>query len=192
MNDTTRIAQLPAHERGAALFTALIILVAITVAALASLGTSLMELRMSANEEARMSAVQSAQAAIDNVVSAHDAAVDAKQDAQMIFKITGTVGYTSCTANWATQTSTSCNTSTIALTAPLDSSATGPNWLRSERKSDAVNTVGGKCTTTALFEVTSVYDLSTLGRGRAEIVQGYDACIYTDPPPPLPVEAQHN
>lgn len=56
------------QERGTALFTSLIILVAVTILALGSLGTSMLELKMASGEESTMQSFQYAQATIDEIV----------------------------------------------------------------------------------------------------------------------------
>ena len=58
---------LPNQQQGVALAVAMILLLGVTVVSLASLNTSLLELVMSGNEQARMSAFQKAQAGLDAV-----------------------------------------------------------------------------------------------------------------------------
>ena len=58
---------LPNQQQGVALAVAMILLLGVTVVSLASLNTSLLELVMAGNEQARMSAFQKAQSGLDAV-----------------------------------------------------------------------------------------------------------------------------
>jgi hypothetical protein len=58
----------PRRQRGAALFTALIFLIIITLLSLQAMRSSTLELRMASNEEAKITAFQRVQAIIDATV----------------------------------------------------------------------------------------------------------------------------
>lgn len=170
----------PGSQRGAALFTALIILVAVTLVSLASLSTSLLELRMSANEEATMQAFEMAQAAIDDMISQGDDN----------FAVVGGPGYKKCTANspdWA-----NCDqTAALVLDAPL-STAPNDHVVEIERQSGEVcppRALSTSCVKAkaVLFSIASGYDKTLLGQGRADLEQGYmvvipcDNCVSSGP-----------
>lgn len=156
-----RALPLARGQRGASLLTALIILVAITILALGSLGTSLLELRMSSNHEATVAALQTAQAAVDAVI------VDAENN----FIVSGTVGDTRC-ANWPT----SCVADLSTLPAPLSSA----NEVRVTRTTEQgcpprTRNTASSCDhmNVASFELESKYDNTLVGGGKAALTQGY-------------------
>ncbi|MGE5242353.1 MAG: PilX N-terminal domain-containing pilus assembly protein [Bacteroidota bacterium] len=167
----------PKRQRGAALFVSLIILVLLTLVALASLATSLLQLRMSTNGELQATAQQNAVAALDDVIRID---YDARQTGNInlpnqFFNVTGTVPDVNCTVNWS-GTGT-CNRQTIALTAPLDGTSNGPNHVKVTRLTDSVPTRSA-CGNAALFEIESIYDKSALAQGKADLIEGYQACDY--------------
>lgn len=172
------------YQRGAALFIALIMLVALTLVTLASLNTSLLQLRMSANEESRTFAFQSAQSAIDDVINIDYIARQptTTDQTKQYFAITGSVGYTRCTPNWLG--GGPCNTSTMTLTSPMDGTTSGPNQIKVTRLTDPTTTRSAKCPSAATFQIDGIYDRSTLGLGKSNLVQGYIACDYLGAPPP--------
>ncbi|MGD9257566.1 MAG: PilX N-terminal domain-containing pilus assembly protein, partial [Gammaproteobacteria bacterium] len=61
--------QTPRFQRGAVLFTALMFLIVVTLVALASIRSGVLELRMSLNDELSVSAFQQAQALADWVAA---------------------------------------------------------------------------------------------------------------------------
>lgn len=152
---------IPESQRGIALFTALIILVALTLVSLGSLGTSILELRMSTNEESRIGAFQSAQSAIDAVIKNSD----------VNYVATGTPGNTKC-YNWPS----ACNTSDIILPSPMGAA----NQVKIEQTAEQgcpprTRLTASSCTSmnSAPFTTYSTYDGLTLGRGKSELVQGW-------------------
>lgn len=156
------------RERGAALFTALIFLVVISLIALSSLGTSLLELRMSSNEEFSMNAFQRSQAAIDNVIANSGAN----------FIIAGSVGHTNCTADLT------CDSNGVTLPAPFDT----VNELTITRTSDSgcpprSSKFETSCTYSqaASFDIASTFDKASMGQGRAKLNQGYIKLYPTTP-----------
>lgn len=157
-----------ARQRGAALFTALIFLVVISLIALSSLGTSLLELRMSSNEEFAMNAFQSAQAAIDNVIVNNEAN----------FVIAGSVGHKNCTPGLT------CDSNGVTLPAPFNS----VNQVEITRNSDSAcpprsTYFATSCSWSraASFDIASTHDKSAMGQGRAKLNQGYIKLYPTTP-----------
>jgi Tfp pilus assembly protein PilX len=155
-------------QRGAALLTALILLVALTIISLASLGTSLLELRMANNTESGISAFQSAQSAIESII--HDGS------ANMI--VAGVVGHTNCT------TGLSCNENNVSLPEPFDNFGS----IKITRTTDSScppripgSEVSCAWSKAAGFEINSKYDRSSLGQGQAELNQGYIKLYPTTP-----------
>ena len=176
------------RQQGAALLTALIILVAVTLLSLASLGTSLLQLRMSGNEEMSMQAFELAQAGVDHVVINHDALVT----------VMGDIGFTRCTANYPY----SCDeNSTLALPtqAPfLDGGNTDKHSLAIEKVSEGFCPPRGmelSCdkAKAATFAIRSRYNKVALGQGLSDITQGFIKPIPSSGPPPIePITASNN
>lgn len=158
-------------QLGTALFTALILLVAVTIVSLASLGTSLMELRMSGNAESTMQSFQSSQAALDDLIARED----------VNFLLNGSVGDVKCTTNL----SSGCTTSDIVLGAApgqafADPFSTNTHQVRIKRTSDEIcpprsRRSSSSCTKVkaANFDVTSTYDSTGTGFGSTSLSQGY-------------------
>jgi FlaG/FlaF family flagellin (archaellin) len=183
------LSDTPSSQRGTTLVTALIILVVVTLITLATLNTSLLEMRMSANEEMRSTATEVAQSAIDNIIKID---YDARQPATLdqdkqYFKIAGAVGEVHCTPN------TSCANQTLTLYSPLDPGSNQSAKVRVTRWGEPVAQRGSACVKAAPFTIESELDQSLLGRGKAQLIQGYQACDYsTNPPPTKPVAATNN
>ncbi|MBI3575496.1 MAG: hypothetical protein HY083_07585 [Gammaproteobacteria bacterium] len=135
------------RQHGAALITALVLLVALTVLTLASLGTSLLQLRMSGNEESTMKARQATQAVIDNVID----------NASTNFTVTGDIGYT---------------TTGVALTGTTFDSASSAKITRITKET-SVTGYDTSLYRGASFAVEAKYDKSSLGQGKAVTTQGY-------------------
>lgn len=163
----------PSRQRGTALLTALMILVAVTVVSLASLGTSLMELRMSGNDELTMQSFQQAQAALDDVIN--------KEDQNFI--VAGGVGDIKCTTNM----STGCTTYDLVLGAAPGASFGAPfaeatHTIQIERTSDEIcpprskeNSSSCDKVKAANFNVVSSYNSAGAGAsfGKTSLAQGY-------------------
>lgn len=171
-------------QRGAALFTALIMLIALTLVALASLGTSLLELRMSGNEEMAMSALQSAQAGVDVVVN------DAIADEPKIVIARGGKGTTACFGV------TGC-TYTIAsnlVPAPVNSSYSKITITQTDDRGPAPRSrrfaTSARLFSAAYFEVESVFDKSALGQGKAGTVEGFLQLLPGSPTSDVPSDPQ--
>ncbi|OGI51704.1 MAG: hypothetical protein A3B81_03470 [Candidatus Muproteobacteria bacterium RIFCSPHIGHO2_02_FULL_65_16] len=169
-------------QRGAALLMSLVILVALTLITLASLGTSIMQLRMSSNEEMRASAQQAAQSGIDAVIVTNAAITDSSAK---FFKITGSIGDTNC-YNWPT----SCTTAGVTLPTSLSE-----NRIRITRLSNpGYDRSSSKCEKMAQYQIESDYDKASVGRGKAELAQGFNLCVafVTEDRPAPPKTTDHN
>lgn len=149
------------RSRGAALITALVLLIVVTLLTVTAMRFSTLELRMAGNEQQRLAAFESAQAAIDSVIADTDN-----------FPIIGAAGFTNCTANL-----TSCSRNDITLSgAPFDSTThfvtvarLPPDTIPIPR---GVETSSDKFSAAA-FSVNSFFDGSGIGTGSVRIVQGY-------------------
>ncbi len=148
------------RQRGSTLFLTLIMLVVLTIISLATLGTSLMELRMSNNAEAGMAANANAQAVLDSVVYNGSN-----------FLMTGNIGYKNCSANVS-----GCNNNAVAVPAPFDS-GTEVVIVRLTDIDCPFRTTNqaSSCTNSkaALFEISSKFDRSLFGQGKAEVNHGF-------------------
>lgn len=181
----------PFAQRGVSLVMALTILALVSLFSLASLGTSLLELRMAGNTEVSFNAQEQAQSAIESTIKTDWKAQATRNEAQQYLQLTGSIGHTQCTPNWASG-GRSCNTSTIVLSDHLDGTSDGYHQVQVTRLSDPVVTRGG-CTKGAKYEISSAYDKSGLGQGKSELVQGYVGCTYLEAPyQPIPSETPHN
>ena len=159
----TDLATMQTHsrQRGAALFTVLIMLVALTLVCLTSLSSSLLELRMSANEEATVAAFQAAQAGIDATVSNSDTTM----------RVIGSVPNTTCfnaTGN--------CNNTIATMPEPIGSR----HRITVTRTTDETcpprtRDYASSCSKqhAVTFDVKSDYNDTAAGGGSSELVQGY-------------------
>ena len=196
--NSTNIHKLQYSQRGAAMLTALIMLIAVTLLSLASLGTSLMELRMSGNEEQSMQAFQIAQSAVDVVIDQDEKSTAA---ATKNFAVVGSLGYTKCTPG--AKPPLSCQEKSLDLqnTGIFQLGGTDIAEVGIERISDSGCPPRSKKLATscskqnaAVFKVDAVVDRVAWGRGRAGVSQGYLKLIPVLPqgggtPPPT---AGHN
>lgn len=163
-------------QQGAALFTALMFLVVLTLISLAAMRSSTLEMRMATNDEARMSAFQRTQAVVDATIGETD-------NVQVI----GAVGRRMCTGSSAADTpdGLACD--------PADGHEYGID-LAGDTFDDDVNDGKIKVVVTRLspaeapaprslgtsaavysvatFKVDSLYDGTEDGLGRGRIVEG--------------------
>ncbi|HJX18751.1 MAG TPA: PilX N-terminal domain-containing pilus assembly protein [Acidiferrobacterales bacterium] len=151
-------------QRGASLFVSLILMTALTLVALGSLSTSLMELRMANNTEAGMSAFQQAQAGID-------ATLASPAD---YYIVNGSIGDTRC-YNIA-----GCIASITSMPAPISPPEEGVHKVRITRVTsetcpprtrDSASSCAKLRATSFVSE--SIYNNSLAGQGQAELAQGY-------------------
>ena len=152
-------------QRGAALITALIFLIIITMLSLSSMRSSLMELKQSGNDEIRAAAFQNAQALIDAVL-----------DTPSAMAVVGDVGFRTCSADL----DDSCTATTMALPDGLyaaelaDESITvvverlGPTFRPPPR---GLGT-SARMLTAAAFQIDATFARGDQGEGHAEVTQG--------------------
>ena len=180
---------LPNQQQGVALAVAMILLLGVTVVSLASLNTSLLELVMSGNEQARMSAFQKAQAGLD--------AVEAElcADYKAFFAPYVGTGYAVCASTGFDNKT--CDVTTLPLPVDYDdpddlantqiraarfatferSSPRGDDTVNPEDFNNVTCSVGYRPSSTArtyaslIFE--SKYDAIASRGGRAQVAQGY-------------------
>lgn len=162
----------PRRQQGAALATALLILIVLTLLGLAAMRGSRLELRLSQNAESRVNALQSAQAIADGVT---------QTDSNL--SIASGPGYIGCYLPGSSDAQPdsvpfACATSTIA--APIEVSLRSYTYARVVRESPEFLTTAtlrgagnsGRSYDFARFTVIGGYDHSADGFGAAEVVQG--------------------
>jgi Tfp pilus assembly protein PilX len=163
---TTRTAQ-----RGAALFTALMFLIVLTLISLAAMRSSTLEMRMATNDEARLTAFQRTQAVID-------AAIGEPDNVQVI----GDVGRRVCTGAGPGDTpdELACSEYSIALASDEYDTDVANGTVKiavtrlSPAEAPAPRTLGTSAAvySVANFKVDALYDGSEEGLGRGRIVEG--------------------
>jgi len=171
MHTSPAIAARIKAQQGAALFTALMFLVVLTLISLAAMRSSTLEMRMATNDEARLTAFQRTQAVVDATIGETDN-----------IKVVGAVGRRTCTGagpadapdgldcdaygiNLADDTyDDDVNDGLIKVAVTRLSPAEAPA-PRSLGTSAAVYSV-------ANFKVDAAYDGTDDGLGRGRIVEG--------------------
>ena len=159
-------------QTGAVLFTALIFMVVMTVIALASIRSSTLELRMSLNEETRVTAFQRAQALSDSIMFAPGTT-----------PVIGAVGYRICAAS--VPLSVICDQRDLIIPdANVQASFAAGHLsavverLGSERRppprgiESSVDKFGA-----ATFRVESTYDSAVAGLGGSDLSEGIMALV---------------
>lgn len=158
-------------QQGSTLFLTLIMLVVLTIISLATLGTSLMELRMSNNAEAGMAAAEASLSILDMTI-----------DNSSNFNLGASYGSTNCT------TGTTCTSNTVSLPAPFNTGATviitslSSNIecpYRSMSKSQSCSV-----SKSALFDVYTKLDRSASGQGKVEMNYGFIQSYPSSPSSP--------
>lgn len=155
-----------ARQSGAALAVALILLVVITLLGITAMRSTTMELTMAGNQQMRMEAIERTQSIIDGAFSKTSN-----------FVVTGGAGYTNCTANVP---ATECDEQAVALPSEpiFSSTVTTAITAKIERQDPPViaapRGLGSSITAfdAVPFSVEAKYDETSLGAGRAEVVQG--------------------
>lgn len=169
-------------QRGAALFTALIFLIIITMLSLTAMRSSMLELRMASNQELRNTAFQRAQAIVDATIG---------DSANM--PSLGAVGATNCMTSDPFVSATDddgepiCHTSGVKFDMNYLSGYTdlfdsklenGEVFARVTRlaplEKPAPRAIGTSASTysVATYQVDGTYDLSAIGQGRSQIREG--------------------
>lgn len=149
------------NNKGAALVTSLVMLMALTVISIAAMSSSTVQLQVVGNDESNLDAFERAQSVVDAVI-----------DQSGPFVAQGTSGYTTC------YNITGCSNSTpIAFSnsffsgtevqAKVTLVSTNSANLRTANASSASGTMS------ILYTVTGYYDDTGAGQGKAEVTQGY-------------------
>lgn len=164
------------YQRGAALFTALMFLVILTLISITAMRTSTMELQMANNEQWRRFGVDSAQSATDVVVNSDEVKIGSTGDISCFgFGSTPTATQSGGTCTNATDMGTGAgygedNDVEITMvgmgTCPpsIATSARGSNSLRADGSGS------GNC---AYYSVESFYDATAKRGGRTETQEGF-------------------
>jgi hypothetical protein len=158
-------------QRGTVMVVSLVLLVGVTLVSLSSIHTGLLELIMSGNEEARMTAFQKAQAGAESVLAN-----------ESNFKVVGLVGNSNCTAAESGET---CSQISLAFPAGID---TNKHWAKTERLNPLLACPPRAFATScdifqvAHFSVDSRFSDVVVRGGRAQVVEGFMVVI------PLPGE----
>jgi len=159
------------RQRGAALFTALMFLIILTLISLAAMRTSTLELRMASNQESKLTAFQTTQAITDATIAETDNV-----------KVFGEVGRRICTGADADDTpdGIDCDEYGIALADDVyaDQIADGQVKIAVTRLSPlerpAPRALGTSAAvfSVAAFQVDVDYDATDVGLSRGRIVEG--------------------
>ncbi len=158
-------------QQGAALFTALMFLVVLTLISLAAMRSSTLEMRMATNDEARLTAFQRTQAIVDATVAETDNV-----------KVIGAVGRRTCTGSAASDTpdGLACDVYGVDLAGDdfdtdVDDGIVKVAVTRlSPAESPAPRSIGTSAAvySVATFKVDALYDGTDDGLGRGRIVEG--------------------
>jgi len=158
-------------QRGAALFTALMFLIVLTLISLAAMRSSTLEMRMANNDEARLTAFQRTQAIIDATIGEPDN-----------IQVIGDVGRRVCTGSGPGDTpdGEDCTEYGIALMSDEYDAEVGDGTVKiavtrlSPAEAPAPRSLGTSAAaySVANFQVDALYDGSDDGLGRGRIVEG--------------------
>lgn len=160
----THDLQIKDRQSGAILVIALVFLVAISLLAVGSMGSTNIGLHLAQNEESRVAAEQGAQALADVIVSDPGTT-----------PVVGLSGYTICTIGEA-----NCNRNDLSISNALMSAAIANGYVsgRVQRQGPSfrppprvVESSIDKFTS-ASFEVTTTYDRTDESLGRKQITEG--------------------
>jgi len=172
------------QQRGVALITALVFMVTITLLGIISMRSSILELRLSGNEQARMEAYEIAQSAADQIVNNAE-----NDDGYLELK---EKDYNVCTANLGDNTDDSTSPpdddSCDQIDLVFDTSAapfnTGLIWIKVTQLTDFCATCANKLPrglsgtsqlvfTSVQYQITANYDDTANGNGTAQVTQGF-------------------
>ena len=159
------------RQTGAALFTALMFLIVLTLISLAAMRTSTLELRMSGNQESKLAAFQSAQAI-----------VDATMGLPANVKVYGDVGRRMCTGSDAGDTpdDIACDEYGVALAEDVYADELADGHVKVavtrlsplERPAPRVLGTSAAVFSVAAFQVDAAYDATDVGQSQSRIVEG--------------------
>jgi len=156
-------------NRGAALITSLVLMMALTMVSLAAIQTTAMQVQISGNDEATFEADQYAQSVVDAVI-----------ETSTNFVIGASNGYTVCAAS-----ETGCDATSLTLNDPMFSSVNGginattgvqakvtlvktgtaPRMAKDASSADKFPA--------AYFKITGTYDEISNNRGKSTVNQGF-------------------
>lgn len=152
-----------APQRGSVLVISLVFLAVLTLAAITTMRTSTLGMRMAGNEETRVSSFEMAQSIVDEVVGNPDNII-----------VSGDVGFINCTSNVA-----GCNATTVVVDSNLlPASKTNYAQVVVERIAPALTPAPRGINSSAdaffaaRFEVDTTYDGTSSNEGKVGIVQG--------------------
>jgi Tfp pilus assembly protein PilX len=156
----------PKKQKGAALITALVLLVALTLVALSGIQTSSVQLQISGNDEATVEAYEFAQSVVDAVI-----------ENSTNFVVGANIGYTTCMV-----AGPGCNATSINLTETMFSGVNLQAKVELLKIGQSPRLVNGNSmsqTNGAYFSIEGQYDETANNRGKSDVVQGYVMIIPT-------------
>lgn len=155
------------NDKGAALVTSLILLLALTMVALSAIQTSAVQVQISGNDESTLEANQYAQSVVDAVI-----------ETPVNFVVGASTGYTVCAAS-----ATGCDQTNITLgdtmfTKVGVSDTTGVQAKVKLLKTGTAPRMGSKASSAtafsgAYFTVTGSYNEVANNGGKSSVVQGF-------------------
>lgn len=152
------------YIQGTALITSLVLLLALTIVALAGMHTTTAQLLISSNDEATIEAHEYAQSVIDEII-----------ETPSVFDVGTSDGYTVCTSG-----ETGCNDTSMTLSSSMFSGPVVGTGIKARIELLKVATAprlysGNSASVTqgAYFSISGKYDETSSGKGKASIVQGY-------------------
>lgn len=175
----------PIKQRGAALFTALVFLIILTLISITAMRSSTMELRMANNEQEHRLSLQSTQSANDAVLDSNSISISGTGDIYCYG-----FGYTpDCVATGSEQvrntdlgTSAGVDSDNFVRVTIHDSAPCPRSLSITDKGDDSFHDTGeggtvGNC---AFFSLESLYDKTDKRGGRAETREGYIRLVPTN------------
>jgi Tfp pilus assembly protein PilX len=177
------------QQRGVALITALVFMVTITLLGVISMRSSILELRLSGNEQARLEAYEIAQSAADQIVNNAE-----NDDGYLELK---EKDYNVCTANLGDGATTlpvaddsSCDQTDLVFDKSAAPFNTGVLWIKVTQLTEFSPTSANKLPrglsgtsqlvfTSVQYQITANYDDTANGNGSAQVTQGFLKLIPT-------------
>lgn len=169
-------------QRGAALFTALMFLVILTLISITAMRTSTMELQMANNEQWHRLGVDSAQSAANLIVNSNEIVIGTTGDISCF-------GFTGGSAPTATHDGAPCTNTkdmgtgagynednTVEITM-VGSGTCPPSVATSARGSNSLRDSGSATGSCAYYSLESFYDATAKRGGRTETQEGFVSLI---------------
>jgi Tfp pilus assembly protein PilX len=153
-------------QKGVALVTALVLLVALTLVALSGIQSTSVQLQISGNDEATVEAYEYAQSVVDAVI-----------ENSTNFVVGADIGYTTCL-----NAGPGCNATSINLTETMFSGVNLQAKVELLKIGQSPRLVNGNSmsqTNGAYFSIEGQYDETANNRGKSGVVQGYVMIIPT-------------